>query len=190
MNHTLSVQKPSLSFPIWVEHGRRQKKCEMALDSGSEVKVSKVHPGFHQRLRRGEAGRGSRWGGETSEKETGSEPHMKAGGSTSLLSSRSLSWRQISVQPISATHGHSHHQLLMQRTLHVYWGDAGPKAGYHTRRMYGGQTCTPNSILAPPVFRCLRDTEKLSSHRTWADADPKSTDSYGFIYISVRWQVF
>ena len=26
MNHTLSVQKPSLSFPTWVEHGRRQKK--------------------------------------------------------------------------------------------------------------------------------------------------------------------
>ena len=42
MSHTLSVRKPSLSFPTWVEHGKRQKKCERAVDSGSEVKVSKA----------------------------------------------------------------------------------------------------------------------------------------------------
>ena len=65
MNHTLSVQKPSLSFPTWVEHGRRQKKkCERALDSGSEVKVSKASSGLppETQKRRGWEGKQVGWG--------------------------------------------------------------------------------------------------------------------------------
>lgn len=42
----------------------------------------------------------------------------------------------------------------------------------------------PNS--SAPVTECLRDTEKLSSHRTWADADPKSLNSYGFYLYSMQ----